>query len=98
MTKRLTKKQREEKAKAALEQRIQDTVNGATGGYFDSGEDWLTAENLSRVVPALRDTFQGEKDEHGRCPWSYCFDLHNLNHYDDVSSITNFLFEQGIRA
>jgi len=96
--KRKTKEQREAEEKAALRRSIEDIVLGAEGDRGVLEDDWFAnATTLSRLVPALRARFgedsKGEvikKTEH--LWWAI-----NLDHYENVDSITNFLFDHGVR-
>lgn len=90
--KRESKAQRERRQKAALRQRINDVYSGAKGQMWD-GDDFATAEQLSRVVPALRDMLASQHSEM-IYPWS----PHCLNYYDTVDTSTEFLFRHGYRA
>ena len=100
MSKRETKAQREARQHRELWEKVYAVVCGACGRAFDEAygtdsSEWLSAEELSRAVPALRDLFEGDEE----CPlFRYCFQLHNLNHFESPHTITEFLWEQGVRA
>lgn len=95
-----TKKQkREELLKAALRQRVADIANGSAGYDFDAEGEFATASFLERFIPALELTFGYErKVEHGTVSNSYLFKAHNLAHFNEIDSTTDFLFESGVRA
>lgn len=89
--KRKTKSQREIAAKAALRQRVADIASGAAGYRFDAEDEFATADFLSRFVNALKDQLNtGDRE--------YAFGLHCLQHFDNVDSTTDHLFECGFRA
>ena len=90
MAKRKTKAQREAEEYAALLQRITDIYSGATGQEWGDG-DWATADNLSRVLPAIRELFETEAGD-----WK--FGLHAINYYDTAETAATFLYKNGVRA
>ncbi len=90
-TKRKTKSQREAEQKAALYRRVHDVYCGAAGKVWD-GDDFATAENLSNIVPALRDIFGPQQE--ATYPWQ----PHCLHYFNDANTAANFLFEHGYRA
>lgn len=104
MAKRKTKAQREREKYEALWQRVYDVVCGACGRAFDEDIDtetceWLSLEEASRVIPALRALFAVEDFEGSTCPGNeWLFSLHNLDHFDSPGSITDYFFEHGVRA
>ena len=89
MKKRLTKEQREEAAKNALLQRVQDIYSGACGRLWDS-EDSVTATELSTIVPAIRAVFGIDENLFLVRPW-------NLDKYETPWTAAEFLFKYGIR-
>lgn len=99
MTKRQTKQQREEQAKALLRQRLDDIFLGATGDHFDEdvGEPWpeafiafVCATKKAFCVPASKDgTEKGNE---------WIWSLWNLSHFRTPETATNFLFDNGIRG
>lgn len=97
--KRKSKEQREAEAKASLRQRVADIACGAAGYQFDNGEEFAGAEFLSRFVPALQAVF-GEETDDGKVKSSnnYLFNTLNLNHYDNIDTATDFLYEHHVRA
>lgn len=101
MAKRKTKEQREQEAYDALYQRVLDICNGACGSCPDWDNEWLWAEALSRAIPVLRATFLVEKtNEDGKVVAlnEYLFAVHNLNYYENPTTITDFLFENRVRV
>lgn len=98
--KRKTKAQREDEARAALRHRVSDIAVGAAGYNFDTEDEWAGAQMLSRFLPALKAQFgEEEEDEKGRKSNNhFLFESHNLEHYDNIDSATDFLFKNGIRA
>jgi hypothetical protein len=99
-----TKKQEaEEKAKAALRQRIADVVTGAIG-YDSEDEEWEpwlpTGSDLSKMLHGLKIRFD-PKDKK-----KFLFAYWSLDEYDDAEGdwshvldrITDFFFRNGIRA
>jgi hypothetical protein len=80
-----------------VRQRVEDIAMGAAG-YDFSGDEWATAEFLSRFIPALKVQFGMDnegKDRNDRvCLWFPS----NLHHYDNVDTTTEFFFELGVRA
>lgn len=89
--KRQSKADKEAAQKAALRQRIRDMVAGACGEDPDDDQFFMTMEPASRLLPALEKTFG--KDGNG-----YLWRSHCLDRYENVDSITEFLFQNGVRA
>lgn len=89
--KRKTKAQREAEQIEALRMRINDVYSGASGSCWDEEAEWPTAEQLSRIVPALRCIFEGESNKH-------LFNPHHLDKYETPSRLAEFYFDQGVRA
>ncbi len=87
--KRKTKAQREQAAKAALLQRVTDVYSGVWGGAVTE-DDFSTAEDLSRIIPALKGIF-GDKPEYLWLP-------HNLGNFDRPETATDFLYRNGVCA
>lgn len=106
MGKRKTKAQREQEQYDALYERIYGVCCGAAGREFDDENDWLCPEELSRVIPALREMFVEvtEVETVGPGPnWKretngYLFSPHNLDHYDKPETIADFLWKHGVRV
>jgi hypothetical protein len=101
--KRKTKEQREAAAKAALRQRVEDIAMGAAGFDFTVEGEFATANFLSRFMPALKvqfgyDRVPDETKPQKRESNHYLFALHNLEHFDNIDSTADFLFENGVRA
>lgn len=90
--KRQTKEQREAVQKAELLRRVTDVYSGAIGKAWER-DDFATAENLSKVIPALKDLF-GEQDPLR----GYVWELHCLNYFDNPRTATEHLFSSGFRA
>lgn len=86
----MTKAKREEQQKAWLRQRVSDVCRGAAGFDIDHPDEWTTCEHLSRIVPALEVIFGIENNKH-------LWKTHNLHYYNDVDSITDFLWENEVR-
>ena len=98
MVKKKTKEQREYEQRQALRQRVEDICAGATYGevYEYSVDQYpFSATDLSRIVPALQKAFLCmEEGRHN----DYLFRPMQLDHYENVDSITDFLFDHGVRA
>jgi hypothetical protein len=90
MKKRLTKQQQIEEQRKLLQARVKDVVTGACGEVPD-GDFFTTAEQLSRIVPALKGIFPDDSN-------SFMWMPHNLCHFENVETITEFLFSNGERA
>lgn len=93
--KRKTKEQREQEQIDALRVRILYIATGAAGYDMDNEEEHFTPEALSRFIPALEVFFLCEEEGKQN---KYLFNPRNLDHYENVDSVTEFLFEQGVRA
>ena len=89
--KRLTKSQREAKQRAALSQRVHDLYAGAWGRPVTE-DDFCTAEDLSRVLPALKGAMTVTE------PQDYVWCDHNLGEFNDPKTATEFLYRAGVRA
>ena len=87
----MTKAERDEAQFVALRQRVADAATGAAGFEFDVDSEWANAEILSRLIPALQVIFGDDGNKHLWMPG-------NLHHFNDVDSITNFLWDHKIRA
>jgi len=108
MTKRKTNAQREAEQRSALFQRVYDVVSGACGRVLESQDsiecEWLVPDELSRAVPALKEMFSGDQaldaQDKPTGDWEndHLFELHYLDRFTSVGSITDFLFEHGVRA
>jgi hypothetical protein len=94
--KRKTKEQRDTEAQAALRRRVHDIACGAAGYQFDAEGEWATAEFLSRFVPALKAQFGESPDP--QISRDYLWRIDCLNHYDNIDTAADFLFENGVRA
>jgi len=81
----------------ALERRLTDIYSGALGGLWVKADNWPGAEQLSRIVPAVRDTFELNDEEEGYHK-SYLCAPGNLDAYDTPSKLAEFLHDAGIRA
>lgn len=99
MAKRKTKQQREYEQRQALRQRVEDICAGATYGECyeckpDSGYVFCPTD-LSRIVPACKKAFLCEEEgKHN----DYLFNPMQLDHYENIDSITDFLFDHGVRT
>ena len=91
-TKRTTKQQREQQEIAALTQRLADIYSGACGFGWIECEHWPMADDLSRIVPAVKGAFEHQVD--ASWPWSPA----NLSYWDSPSSLAAFLHRAGFRA
>ena len=89
--KRKTKPQHEAEQKAALLQRVRDIYSGAAGMEWDSDESWPGANELSRIVPAVRGLFVTDDYEFLVAP-------SNLGEYDTPEKLAEFLFRYGVRT
>lgn len=87
----LTKKQRSEKL--LLYRDILNIAWGVMGANWDpNGEnEFFTATMLAEIIPVLKVLF-------GRDGKDFLWDPFNLKHFETVDSITDFLFENGVRA
>lgn len=92
MAKRKTKAQREAEQLAALEQRIRDIYSGACGRAMWCDDDFPCAEELSRIIPTVRDVF-GE-----RHPNWYVYQVRCLDRWELPGRVAEWLFELGFRA
>lgn len=70
---------------------MSDIASGAAGYKFEQEGEFATADFLSRFVNALKEQLDFDGKE-------YVFGLHCLQHFDNVDSTTDHLFESGIRA
>lgn len=99
-TKKMTKKQkRENELKQALQSRVEDIASGVTAGdtATDDPDYWFGADELSRLVPAVRKSIIGYDDD-GKEIKPYLTVIGNLEHYENCLKITDFLFDHGVRA
>lgn len=55
MSKRKTKAQREAEKREALRQRVADIVSGACGRDMDTEDEWVSVEELPRVLASVRE-------------------------------------------
>ena len=92
MKKRTAKEKREAAQLAALTQRLTDIYSGAVGIAWDEETHWPGAEDLSRIMPAVREVFEGENIG------EFLFKPRYLDRYDQPSVLAKFLFENGVRA
>lgn len=90
--KRLTKAQTVTAQKAALLRRVNDVYAGAQGTKW-TADDFACAEQLGRVVPALRELFLPQHPQRG-----FAFEPHCLAYFDRPSTAADFLFREGFRA
>jgi hypothetical protein len=81
----------EQMDRAALLRRISDVYAGAGGREWDS-EDAVSAEELSRIVPALEKLLGDQID--GDWAWR----TYNLCNFESPETATDFLFGLGIKA
>jgi len=90
---KLTKRQMaEEKAKAALLQRVKDVYAGACGYVFEAEEEvFTTATELARIMPVLQGLFGTEAND-------YLWGLRSLGSFDTPETATDVLFRNGVRA
>jgi|LGVF01.2.fsa_nt_gb hypothetical protein len=94
----MTKKEtRERKARKALEQRVSDIVSGACGRHVDR-LDTPTPGELADLVPAMRDIFAPICENGSVSDLEWMFEANQLHHFSDVEDITDWLYEQGVRA
>jgi hypothetical protein len=73
--------------KYILKQRIHDIYSGAIGKDWKDDDDFADAENLSNILPALRDVFAPEKEN------EWIFGNRLLSYFIDVESATDHLWE-----
>ena len=92
-TKRKTKAQREAELKAALLQRLADIYSGAAGEKWVYGEQWATAELLTKIIWACKEIFGPQRPE---IDWP--FNTHSIEYFDTPESACEHLFEAGYRA
>jgi hypothetical protein len=76
----------------ALTQRLQDIYSGASGRFFANEEEWPTAEELSRIIPAAQATFDPEEEK------PYLWAAHNLDEWECIAGAAEWLHSNGIRA
>ena len=99
-TKRQTKAQREEAAKAALRQRIDDLWIAITGDVWDgedSGGPW--PEQFVDFVQILKRVFCVRRDEdEGIDGNEYLWELWQLKNYHNPEAATEYLFSRDVRA
>jgi len=97
MTKRKNKAQREAEQRSALFQRVYDVVSGACGQEYEEGRV-MGQEEARRVRGALLGLFRGDRlhPHTSVCEFDYLFRC--PERLGDTGSITNFLFEHGVRA
>ena len=94
--KKMTKRElKEKKDKAALRLRIADIVSGACGRDMEL-EDWVTIEEVGRVVGAIGDRLNLPKFDEDKK--SYLVGIHTVEHYDCVDEIVKYLWENGVKA
>ena len=88
-----TRQAQQAKARAALRQRVRDMMCGAVGSADPDRIDdfWATLEQAERIIPAILDTFLGEGRE-------WMCEPASLANYETVDALTDFLFDEGIRA
>jgi hypothetical protein len=91
--KRKTKSQREAEQKAALLQRITDVYSGALGDLWDDENNWASAEQLSKVIPALQKMFGSQREDNG-----WCWNMRCIEYFDTPTSACDHLYENGFRA
>ena len=90
--KRKTAGQRRREQLDAFRTRLIDIYSGACGREFVVGDEWASAEELRRIIPAVREVF-------GTCrAVDYVYRPHCLEHWDDPAKLAEWLFEAGFRA
>ncbi|HUW32806.1 MAG TPA: hypothetical protein VM223_14460 [Planctomycetota bacterium] len=93
---KMTKKQMAEAmAKAALLHRIRDVYVGAQGYEYDSENNFVEAEELGRIVPALQVLFGVDTNEKSN---GYLWYPEYLRHFASPDAATDWLFSGGVRA
>jgi len=90
--KRMTQKQRDAQSIAALTKRITDIYSGAGAGQWLADEGWPTAEELSYIVPAVKETF-----DNGDVP-EFVWGPRNLDKFEEPHKIAEQLYRHGVRA
>ena len=89
----------EKKQKEALRIRVADIVSGACGRDMDTNDDWVTLSEVGGAIVALKERLlqphfrleDKEIPDHMMSP-------HNLDHYENIDSLTDFYWEQGVRV
>lgn len=88
------------KAYKALEQRVTDIFNGATGSgqTADEWEEsaWATAEQIGNIMRAVDATFRDQFSTVMYDGWKLT--LGSIEYFDQPRKATLFLFELGVRA
>ena len=98
-TKRQTKVQKDEAAKAALRQRVDDLWIATTDEPWeeDGSEPW--PESFIDFCAVLRRVFLvRENEDEGVEGNEYLWDLYQLKSYHNPEAATGHLFEHGVRA
>lgn len=97
MAKRLTKKQKREQEIEALRVRLNDIYSGATGRCWNNDDDYPSAEELSRIVPAVRDVFELNDETEGYHK-SYLVGPHCLGYFECIHHLAEHLHGGGVRV
>ncbi|NEN87953.1 MAG: hypothetical protein F6K48_03125 [Okeania sp. SIO3H1] len=74
-----------------LRARLNDIYSGAAGEVWDEEDRWPSAEELSRIIPAIKAIFEDLVPSH---TWS----LNTIDKYDTPSQAAEFLFKRGATA
>ena len=90
--KRATPTQSARAQKQALEQRFRDIFSGALGMAWDTEGMCVGAEELSRIVPAVKEIFGLEEQK------AFLVSPANLHHYDSPESLAEVFWRHGLRA
>jgi hypothetical protein len=83
--------------KKQLRQRLEDLYCGASGFRFDAETDpsivcALGEDNLGRFLTAIGNTFALRRPSGEGLPYALC--PHNLNHYSNIDTLTQFIWSQ----
>jgi len=85
-------RKREDQQRAALLQRITDIYTGACGRVIDFDNDWVSLEEVSRIISALEDVLGTPRK--GWFGWEvYC-----LDRFETPAKAMEHLFRFGFRA
>lgn len=80
----------EKRERAALLRRVRDVYAGAAGRVWTE-DDFATADDLAKVMPALREMLVIEGRE-------YVFDLHCIDRFDCPETAADHLYRHGVQA
>ena len=97
MAKRTKAEQKRMDEIEALRSRLEDIYSGATGRAWNNEDEWPGADELSRIVPAVRDVFALNDEIEGRHK-ALLVNPCQLGRFDCTMDLAEFLHVHGIRA